>query len=106
MRFVPTGNRILVAPDIPGKHANQMRHRGYETGLVVEVGEGRTFDNGTILPTGFRVGQRVAYLTSGRIELRGLDQKYVLLDVCQVLGRIEENAAPISSIPVLVSANG
>ena len=97
MRFIPSGNRVLVAPEAlaqspGGLHipANVKSARGYEIGLVIEIGEGRTFDNGTVAPTGFKAGQRVAYLAQGQIELGGLEQKCVLLDARMVLGRIDD----------------
>ena len=101
MRFIPNGNRILVAPDIADDPQNGIivprgvNPKSYETGLVIEVGEGRTFDNGHVVATGFSAGQRVAYLAGGQIELSGLDQKCVLLEVRQVLGRIEDKPGPI-----------
>ena len=96
MRFVPNGNRILVAPDLAEETyggiviPKGMSNKGYATGLVVEVGEGRMFDNGQVIPTGFQPGQRVAYLEAGQIALEGLEQPCVLLEVHRVLGRIEE----------------
>jgi co-chaperonin GroES (HSP10) len=108
MRFIPNGNRILVAPDIESETQKGLiiprgiQTKSYETGLVVEVGSGRTFDNGKVVPTGFKPGQRVAYLSAGQIEmegLEGLDQKCVLLVVPQVLGHIEEKSSGSVLVP-------
>jgi len=104
MQFIPTGNRLVVVPDMKDDRSILMPGsnlpREYEVGLVLGVGEGRVFENGKVIPMPYVPGDRVAYLPEGQIELVGLGQKCILVGGHQVLGKYADKVS--ESLPVAV----
>ena len=96
MRFYPHGERVLLKPDAAkDKTASGLvlptaEKKMYQTGTVVEAGEGLDFEKGLSL----------AWPTSKGIDIEMGGEKLVLVDAEDILGRI------LPDVPVEANEKG
>lgn len=95
-KIIPLGARALVAFEedthktksgiyIP-ETVNKDRP---EQGKVLAVGEGRTTDDGKVIPMNIKVGDMILFLKYGLDEVKVDDEKYYLVSEQNILGIIK-----------------
>jgi len=59
------------------------------TSEVVAVGDGKQYENGNVIPTTVKVGERVMYLKDTGIDIKIDGVDYLILHESEILGIIE-----------------
>lgn len=96
MNLEPLEDRLVVLPDEANKmtagglHMPDIAKDKPQQGEVVSVGEGRTKEDGTILPTKSKVGDKVLFtpFSGSEIELEG--KKHIVIREIEVLAIVRE----------------
>jgi chaperonin GroES len=90
MLIIPVGNRILVKPN--------EREEKTKSGLILAGGEDEKQDQGIIMGIGdgeevkrFTVGDIVVYQKFGPAEIKIDKEKYVIINLDEILGIIKED---------------
>lgn len=76
-------DNVLLKPVVIEHSGGIIRPQNYdekpEVGRVMAVGEGRIFDNGTIVPLKVKVGDRVLFQKYSSVKVRSGGQDYLLI---------------------------
>ena len=85
MNLKPLGDRVIVKQDEAEETtasglflASEVKEKP-TTGVVLAVGEGRTTDDGTVIPVPVKEGDRVVYSKFGGTEVEVGGEKVVIL---------------------------
>ena len=96
MQIQPTGNRVLVVPDPLKKHSSggillpgEQRDL-FGMGVILDVGEGRVLDSGSLLAVPYKVGQHIAFLKEGTLSLEYGNASGVIVSVGGILAILED----------------
>ena len=60
-----------------------------EIGEVVAVGEGRTLNNGTVLPLSIKAGQQVIYNKYAGTQIMSGEEKYLIVKETDILAKVK-----------------
>ncbi len=96
--IMPLGDRVLVLPKDP--HEGTMTvsgiiipdtasHERPEQGVVIAVGEGRTTDDGTIIPLKVKKGDTVIFSKYGPNEVKIDGEEYYIISEANMLAVIK-----------------
>ena len=76
-------DNILLRPIIMEQSGVVLRPQQYEDkpeyGEVVAVGEGRIFDNGTVIPLKVKVGDKVLFQKYSYVKVRSMGEDFLLI---------------------------
>lgn len=76
-------DNILLRPIVMEASGGVLRPQGYddkpEFGEVVAVGEGRIFDNGTVIPLKVKVGDKVLFQKYSYVKVRSNGEDFLLI---------------------------
>ena len=97
LNIVPLSDRVVVSPiqSDEGKTASGIfipdtaNKQKPEQGVVIAVGEGRTTDEGKILPLKVKVGDRVLFSKYGPDEVEIDGEEYFVLSESSILAIIK-----------------
>jgi chaperonin GroES len=100
VKIIPIGDRVVVEP-VDQEEGGSKTKRGIiipetvnkekpEKGKVIEVGPGRTDDNGNTIPISVKRGQIVLFSKYGPDEIKVGDKEYYILSESNILAVIEE----------------
>lgn len=92
--FRPTGDRVLVKPDMPEDEKtasgiiipDTARKEKPECGVVVAVGPGKLGDDNEIIPIGVKIGDKVMFSKYGYDEVSINDEEYYVISESNILG--------------------
>jgi chaperonin GroES len=99
--ITPIGNRVLVervaaesmsAGGILIPQTAQEKNPPVE-GYVIAAGDGRTSENGTLIPTKVAVGDRVVFGSFVGVEVNVEGKKYLMMTDEEILGVLREDKA-------------
>jgi chaperonin GroES len=89
--IIPLGDKVLVKPIAAetttsfGIIIPDSAKEKPETGMVVAVGPGRKADNGTVVPVGVQVGDKIMFSKYGFDEIKVAGVEYYLISETNIL---------------------
>ena len=89
--MMPLGDRVLVKPQVQetttafGIIIPDSAKEKPETGVVVAVGPGKKTDNGSVVPVGVKVGDKVMFSKYGFDEVKVAGVEYYLISEANIL---------------------
>jgi len=89
--MTPLGDRVLVKPQVGetttafGIIIPDTAKEKPETGVVVAVGPGKKTDNGSVVPVGVKVGDKVMFSKYGFDEVKVAGVEYYLISEANIL---------------------
>lgn len=100
MKIVPIADRLILKVDefeevtaggivLPEMYVNDLTVKSH-TATVVAVGEGRTTEDGVLIPIEYKPGDRVVYSKYSGTKLQDGYEGHILLKEIDVLAVIEE----------------
>lgn len=99
VKIIPLGDRVLLEPlskeDLEGRTASGIvipdtaEKERPEQGKVIEVGEGRRTEEGTLIPLALKKGQRVLFSKYGPAEIKVDGKEYLVAKEEDILAILE-----------------
>ena len=92
--FTPLGDRILVKPaereeqTKSGIFLPDTAQENPQEGTIIEVGPGRTADDGKHIPMDLKKGDLVLYAKYGGTEIKEEGEEYLLLTERDILAKV------------------
>ena len=92
--FTPLGDRILVKPaereeqTKSGIFLPDTAQEKPQEGTIIEVGPGRTIDDGKHIPMDLKKGDLVLYAKYGGTEIKEEGEEYLLLTERDILAKV------------------
>lgn len=98
MNIKPLGDRVLILPLSEDERSQKTKGGIFipdtadkekpQEGKVIAVGDGKRMENGTVVPVGVKVGDRVLYSKYGPSEFKVEDKEYLIAREEDILGII------------------
>ena len=87
------GDRVMISIDEPettagGIHIPESAQEKPQQGTVIEVGEGRRLDDGTLVSPDVQKGDKVVFSKYGGTEIDDEGEEYLILDSSQIYAKL------------------
>jgi len=87
------GDRVMIKIDEPettegGIHIPESAQEKPQQGTVIEVGEGRRLDDGTLVSPDVQKGDKVVFSKYGGTEIDDEGEEYLILDSSQIYAKL------------------
>ncbi len=94
MALKVSGDRVVIRVDEPettegGIHLPESAQEKPQQGTVMEVGEGKRLDDGTLVCPDVEKGDKVIFAKYGGTEITDEDEEYLILDNSQIYAKLE-----------------
>ncbi len=88
------GDRVMIRVNEPettegGIHLPESAQEKPQQGTVMEVGEGKRLDDGTLVCPDVEKGDKVIFAKYGGTEITDEDEEYLILDNSQIYAKLE-----------------
>ena len=88
------GDRVMIRVDEPettegGIHIPESAQQKPQRGTIVEVGEGRRLDDGTLISPDVEKDGKVIFAKYGGTEITDEGEEYLILDTSQIYAKLE-----------------